>query len=141
MQRHPYCDTAPCGPDPQGAYKTAEQNVLICGGQGGDVNGIFAIAACMTGNPWWYPVNGPSAPEGAWQNMPGCFEVRQWIAVFQYSHGTRPPQGIGQGTGYHQGRDQRQSAAAKGQKPGMLMAKIQMLKLWLTTWQIHDLNQ
>ena len=56
------------------------------------------------GSPWWYPVNGPSEPEGAWYNIAGLLAVREWIALYHYSHGTWPPQGLGPGTGYHQGR-------------------------------------
>ncbi|MCA1792853.1 MAG: hypothetical protein LC660_03090 [Desulfobacteraceae bacterium] len=55
----------------------------------------------------------------------GVLPVREWIAGFHYSHETRPPQGLGPGTGHHQGRGRRQRATANDRKPGLLIASIQ----------------
>ncbi|MCA1793650.1 MAG: hypothetical protein LC660_07220 [Desulfobacteraceae bacterium] len=41
----------------------------------------------------------------------GILTVREWIALFHYAHGTWPPQGLGPGTGHHQGRGPAKSAA------------------------------
>ncbi|MCA1795042.1 MAG: hypothetical protein LC660_14445 [Desulfobacteraceae bacterium] len=57
----------------------------------------------------------------------GPFTVREWIAIFDYSHRTWPLKDLGPGTGCHQGRSRRQSAAANSRPPWMLPANEDLL--------------